>query len=115
MLDEVKVTCGNKVGAHADVKVLIDGNLESACADGVGPVDAATNAIRKILGPDIVLREYELKAITGGTDALSDVSLVVAGKDGKEYRARGLDEDIVMASVKAIVNGVNMVRRVRKN
>ena len=114
VLDEVKVTCGNKVGAHADVKVLIDGKRESACADGVGPVDAATNAIRKILGPDIVLREYELKAITGGTNALAVVSLVVAGKDKREYRARGLDEDIVMASVKAIVNGVNMVQRGKK-
>ncbi|RLG15695.1 MAG: 2-isopropylmalate synthase [Candidatus Nanohalarchaeota archaeon] len=115
VLDEVKVTCGNKVGAYADVKVRIDGKMKSACADGVGPVDAATNAIKKILGPEIVLREYELKAITGGTDALADVALVVAGKDGKEYRARGLDEDIVMASVKAIVNGVNMVRRGKKN
>ena len=115
VLDEVKVTCGNKVHAHADVRVMIEGNLKSACADGVGPVYAATNAIKKIIGPEIVLREYELKAITGGTDALADVALVVAGKDGREYRARGLDVDIVMASVKAIVNGVNMVRRGRKS
>ncbi len=115
VLDEIKVTCGNKVGAHADVKLQIGGKLKSASADGVGPVDAASNAIQKILGPDIVLKEYEVKAITGGTNALADVSLVVAGKDKKEHRARGLNEDIVMASVKAIINGVNMVWKGKKH
>ncbi|MFH1431725.1 MAG: 2-isopropylmalate synthase, partial [archaeon] len=69
VLDEVKVTCGNKTTPIAEVKVEVNGVMKSAIASGVGPVDAATNAIRKIWGPDIKLKEYELKAITGGTNA----------------------------------------------
>lgn len=113
VLEEVKVTTGNKVTPKAEVKIILRGEAKSATAVGVGPVDAATNAIKKIIGPDIKLKEYELKAITGGTNALADVSLVLVDRNDKEYRARGLDDDIVMASVKAIVNGMNIIERSR--
>lgn len=111
VLEDVKVTCGNNATPKADVRVTIDGAVKSASAEGVGPVDAATNAIKKIFGPKVQLKEYELKAITGGTNALADVSLVLIDERGKVWRARGLDEDIVMASVKAIINGMNLIER----
>jgi hypothetical protein len=72
-------------------------------------VDATLNAIRSAIGnKDIHLDEYHLDAITGGSDALADVSIRVS-KNGESTMARGVHEDVVMASVLAFINGVNRI------
>ncbi|MBU2617344.1 MAG: 2-isopropylmalate synthase, partial [Euryarchaeota archaeon] len=75
---------------------------------GVGPVDAAINALRRAIADiaDIELDEYRVEAITGGTDALVEV-WVKLSKDGKTVTARGAREDIIMASVEAMLEGIN--------
>jgi D-citramalate synthase len=82
---------------------------------GVGPVDAAMNAIRKVVEgmSNIRLQEYHVDAISGGTDAVVDV--VVKLTDGKRIvTARGTSGDIIMASVQAMLNGVNRLLWDRK-
>jgi len=80
---------------------------EAACGDG--PVDAAFHAIDKILGVHhIALDDYNLSAITGGKDALGEVTVRVRHKD-KYYIGRGVSTDVVEASVKAYLNAVNIV------
>jgi len=93
----------------AQVKLRIKGKVKEARAEGVGPVDATLNAIREAVGDrDIELTEYHLDAITGGSDALADVTIRVR-KNGDETMARGVNEDVVMASVEAFINGVNRI------
>ena len=77
---------------------------------GIGPVDAAINAVKKSIAEfdDIELVEYHVDAITGGTDALIDV-IVKLQKDGKIISARGTEPDIINASVKAYISGVNRI------
>ena len=53
------------------------------------------------------LREYNLKAITGGTDALADVSITIAARDGNLYGGEALHEDIAMASAHALIKCIN--------
>lgn len=80
---------------------------EAACGDG--PVDAAFHAIDKILGAHhIALDEYNLSAITGGKDALGEVTVRVRYED-KYFIGRGVSTDVVEASVKAYLNAVNIV------
>jgi len=55
----------------------------------------------------IKLLEYNLKAITGGTDALADVTIKVSDENGNIYTANAIDKDIVMASVNALVKAIN--------
>lgn len=106
-LDEYKVQTGNKTEPIATVTLTIEGKKKTAEGKGVGPVDAVSNAIRKITGNSISLKEYNLKAITGGTNALADVTITIADKQGKTFRAQGVNEDIIMASVIALVKGLN--------
>lgn len=91
----------------AFVVLDVKGEERYAKAEGVGPVDAAMNAIRKAMGLEgIELEEYHLDAITGGSDALAEVTIRVT--DGKVATiARGVHEDVVMASVTAFLNAIN--------
>lgn len=95
----------------ASVILKIDGKEKKATADGVGPVDATLNAIRNAIGRErISLDEYHLDAITGGSDALADVTIRVSNEKNTTF-ARGVHEDVVMASVIAFINGLNRILR----
>ncbi|HDH41172.1 MAG TPA: 2-isopropylmalate synthase [Candidatus Altiarchaeales archaeon] len=93
----------------ASVILRVDGEEKKATEEGVGPVDATLSAIRSAIGrEEVTLEEYHLDAITGGSDALADVTVRVS--DGKRTTmARGVHEDIVMASVIAFLNGLNRI------
>ncbi len=107
-LEEVTIVAGNTVMPTASVKLTIDDEQVLEAGVGVGPVDAAINAVKKSISDfdDIELEEYHVDAITGGTDALIDV-IVKLQKDDKIISARGTEPDIINASVKAYIAGVN--------
>ena len=69
-------------------------------------VDACYKAISKIAGLTPMLERYSVKAITGGTDALGEVSCLVRD-DGMTVAGQGAHSDIVMASALAMINALN--------
>jgi len=106
-LDEITIVSGNKVMPTASVKITIDGEEILNAGVGLGPVDAAINAIKSLdVFKDIELIEYHVDAITGGTDAFIDV-IIKLQKADKVVSARGTEADIINASVKAYIAGVN--------
>ena len=106
-LDEVTIVSGNKVMPTASVKISIDGDEILNAGVGLGPVDAAINAIKSLdIFKDIDLIEYHVDSITGGTDAFIDV-IIKLQKEDKVVSARGTEADIINASVKAYIAGVN--------
>lgn len=110
-LDEVTIVSGNKVMPTASVKVTIDGEEILNAGVGVGPVDAAINALKTLeIFEDVDLIEYHVDAITGGTDAFIDVIIKLQQGD-KMVSARGTEPDIINASVKAYIAGVNRLLR----
>ncbi len=114
-LDEVRVNTGNKVKPTATVTLMIDGKKKTAQGKGVGPVDAVASAIQSMLPERISLKEYHLKAITGGTDALADVVIKVQNGKGNVYNAESINEDIIMASANALVKGINKALASKKS
>jgi D-citramalate synthase len=107
-LEELTVISGNKITPTSSVKVKFMDREFTESGTGVGPVDAAMNAIRKVVEgvSDIRLLEYHVDSISGGTDAVVDVTVKLT--DGKRIvTARGISGDIIMASVQAMLNGVN--------
>jgi D-citramalate synthase len=109
------VFSGNRVTPTSSVKVRFGEKEVVESGIGVGPVDAAMNAIRKVVEgiSNIRLQEFHVDAIEGGTDAVVDV--VVKLTDGKRIvTARGTSGDIIMASVQAMLNGVNRLLWDRK-
>ncbi len=116
-LEELTVVTGDKVTPTASIKLSLNGKLLTEAATGIGPVDAAMNAIRKAVSAvePIRLEEYHVDAITGGTDAVVEVSVRLR-KGDRVATARGAHGDIVMASVEAMLNGMNvLIGRPRNN
>lgn len=107
-LEQVAVMTGNKIIPTASVSLIINNERYVSSKVGVGPVDAALKAICSMTGENIKIKEYHINAITGGTDALAEV-IVTLEKDGKEVVAKATNEDIVRASVEAIINGINKI------
>lgn len=108
LLEELTVVSGNKVTPTASVKLILDGRETLEAGAGVGPVDAAVNAVRRAISgvTDIRLEEYHVDAITGGTNALVEVWVTMAIGD-RSITARGAGADIIMASVEAVLEGIN--------
>ena len=62
------------------------------------------------LGHPFRLEEYHVDAITGGTDAVVDVT-VKLNRDGRVITSKGARSDIIEASVEAVVSGMNRLLR----
>jgi 2-isopropylmalate synthase len=108
-LCDLAVMTGIKVIPTASVRLVLDGQEYSAAETGVGPVDAVLKAIQKLTNnlEQIRLKEYRLEAITGGSNAVAEVVIKVEDEKGNVVSARAAREDIVMASVDAMINGIN--------
>ncbi|AEF96596.1 2-isopropylmalate synthase [Methanotorris igneus] len=109
-LEQIAVMTGNRVIPTASVALRINEEVKKASAIGVGPVDAAVKAIQSVIGEKIKLKEYHINAITGGTDALAEVIVTLEGY-GKEVTTKAAREDIVRASVEAVIEGINKILR----
>ncbi|XHH08392.1 MAG: 2-isopropylmalate synthase [Candidatus Bathyarchaeia archaeon] len=108
-LCDMAVVTGIKVIPTASVRLTLDGKEYVAAETGVGPVDAVLKAIQKLTSnlEKIKLSEYRLEAITGGSNAVAEVIIKVEDEKGNIVSARAAREDIVMASVEAMINGIN--------
>ena len=112
---EVEIYCGSNGPQRAILTLDVDGEEKTVTSRGSGPVDALFNAIRLIVPHDSsVLERYEVHAVTGGTDAQAEVSVLLS-EDGRTTRGRGAHQDTMVASAKAYVNALNkmMVKRGR--
>jgi 2-isopropylmalate synthase len=108
-LCDMAVVTGLKVIPTASIRLTIDGKEDVVAETGVGPVDAVLKAIQKVTGniEKIKLSEYRLEAITGGSNAVAEVIVKIEDEKGNIVSARATREDIVMASVEAMINGIN--------
>jgi len=111
-LRQFTVVSGSNVIPTASVTMVVKGEEITGAATGTGPVDAAMEALRKSVAAvaDIRLEEYHVDAIRGGTDAMVDVTVRLS-KDGKIITSRGARTDIIMASVEAVIAGMNRLLR----
>ncbi len=107
-LELLEVFCGKQRKSTATVGISINGKQKSAKATGNGPVDAAYTAVNKIVKKKVGLNEYLVQAITGGSDDVGKVHVQLRYK-GHIYYGFGADTDIVVASVKAYLDGLNKI------
>ena len=105
-LDFLQTVSGSKSIPAAIVRILKGEEKFEEVAIGSGPIDAAYNAINKITGFSIKLSEYRISAVTEGMDALGEVTVKIM-HENKMITGRGLSTDIIEASVKAYLNGIN--------
>ena len=116
-LEGLGILSGAVVSPTATVKLNINGKLKETSCTGVGPVDAAINAIRELIQDtmDIELEEYNLEAITGGTDALAEVFVISSDGEGNKSTGRATNDDVIMASILAGLDSINKTLLMEKN
>jgi 2-isopropylmalate synthase len=90
----------------ATVKVKVGGQEYLDHATGDGLVDACYKAISRITKTTSTLTRYSVKAITGGTDAVGEVSCLIED-EGVSVSGQGTHTDIIMASALAYINALN--------
>ena len=73
---------------------------------GCGPVDAVFNAINEAVGRKPSLNSFSINAITGGTDALGEVTVRIM-ENKLASIGRGADPDIIVACAKAYLAALN--------
>jgi 2-isopropylmalate synthase len=110
------VTSSHGGNATGTVSLVVNGEDRSSEATGNGPVDALYGAIdeavRPVLGWFPILREYEIKAVSGGEDAQGQVVArcrrsIDEGPGALVVTGQGLSTNIIEASLEAYVSAVN--------
>ncbi len=109
-LEWFEVEASSSRSPLAEVAVrLPNGDLVEGSFTGDGPVDAFFSAINAATGLEGRLREYHVSAVTGGRDALGEVTVLLE-LDGKTVSGQGVSTDILEASgrayLRALSNGI---------
>jgi 2-isopropylmalate synthase len=105
-LGNLSILSGTFAQPTATVELVVDGERRKSTALGIGPVDAVFKAIAALSEAKSELLRYQVNAITGGMDALGEVSVTVS-EDGRRVIGHGAHPDIIVASAKAYVHALN--------
>jgi 2-isopropylmalate synthase len=92
----------------ATVILSLNGNEKTSTAKTPGAVDATFSAINSIVNLDLNLQLYSVSNVTQGTDSLGEVNVRLE-HNGIIVNGQGSDTDIITASAKAYVQGLNKV------
>ena len=112
-LDYLNIVSGTVTVPTATVKIRQNGDVLQDFGSGNGPVDAVYNTIKKITGADAKLLRFNIAATTGGVDAQGEVTVRLE-EDGYVVLGKGSDTDILVASAKAFINGLNRIEFLRQ-
>ncbi len=101
----------SKSGQAPQSKIVIayQDKQHSAEASGGGAVDAIFNAIESLVSSGSKLQLYSVNAVTEGTDSQGGVTVRLE-KDGRIINGQGADTDILVASAKAYLNALTLMR-----
>ncbi|MDH3348384.1 MAG: 2-isopropylmalate synthase [Desulfobulbaceae bacterium] len=102
---------GNSSTAEIEAEIAVNGENRFYRASGNGPLDAFCNGLREGTGTSFVLNSYEEHSLTGGSAAKAICYIGIVNKEGKEFWGAGVDTDIIIASIKAVLSGLNRMTR----
>ena len=105
-LEYLQVTSGVGIRPVASIGLNISGEHFEAAATGNGPVDAAINALKRIIERQMTIKEFTIQAISKGSDDMGKVHMQVE-YDGHLYYGFGANTDIIAASVEAYIDCIN--------
>ena len=92
-------------------KITDDGTIKTIKGMGNGPVDAFCDALRKESGLAFDVVDYREHTMSHGANASAVAYMELRLPDGTNLFGVGIDKNIVVASLKAIVSGVNRAMR----
>ena len=113
-LTYLHVSAGTTVLPMASVQLDIKGRSVKGAGYGNGPIDAVFNTIAKLTGTESELLRFSVSALTGGTDAQGEVTVRLA-VNGLIALGKGADPDIITASARAYINGLNRIEYLKEH
>ena len=105
-IEKIEIKSGTHIEPEAHVVLTYKGKKMEKTARGAGPVDAVYKAIKELTKIKASLVDYSIQAITGGTDALGEVTVRIKDKN-QIFVGHGADTDILIASAKAYLAAIN--------
>ncbi|MGI6020090.1 MAG: 2-isopropylmalate synthase [Lachnospiraceae bacterium] len=108
-LVECHFTQGEKITAI--VTVAINNEEQVIVAKGNGRLDAVANAIKKHLGVEFSNLTYDEHALTEGSSSQAITYVSIMLPSGKKVWGAGIDEDIIMSSIRGLFSAVNRSMR----
>ena len=106
-LDDLRISIDQNENPQAHLRILDQGETKECKAIGDGSLDAAFTAIKEITEKgELQLIDYHVGAITRGTDAQGSATVILK-ENGRQVVGRGVDTDVLRASVKAFLNAIN--------
>ena len=106
-LDYLHIYSGTSAIPTATVRLRVEGrDARKAPPIGDGPVDAVCKAISAVTGSSAKLARYEIRAVTSGTEAMGEVTVQLEEGE-RRVMGRGASTDVIEASAKAYVDGLN--------
>ncbi|WP_026377067.1 2-isopropylmalate synthase [Aestuariibacter salexigens] len=107
VLKYLHANSGKEIIPSATVTLQVGDEEFTESAIGNGPVDAAYNAIQRVLGhKEVEIVDFSLDSTGEGADSLAQVS-VIAEYKGRRFHGIGLATDIVESGVKALIYVLN--------
>ncbi|MCA1702748.1 MAG: 2-isopropylmalate synthase, partial [Actinobacteria bacterium] len=116
-LVSIQASGGTHLPPTATVRLRRGEEIIDESAIGDGMIDAACGAIQRATVTAARLESFNVSGVTGGIDALGDVTVVLAEevRGGVMRRAtgRGVSTDVVEASARAYLSAVNRLLQLR--
>ncbi len=122
-LNHIQVSCGDHSIPTVSVSLTgPDGEIYKDAALGTGPVDAAYQAMNRIIGEAPKLTEFSINAVTEGLDAQAEATIRIQPRNGdssyalnpqtsqhyaRTFSGHGASTDIVVASARAYLSALN--------
>ena len=101
-------------GYTVDIHVNIAGTEYFFTASGNGRLDAVSNALRqsKLYSFDYTFVTYAEHALEAESNSRAAAYVAIADANGKVYWGVGMHEDIILASINALVSAINRLNQV---
>ena len=93
--------------AEVEAVIGVEGAERVVRASGNGPLDAFSTALKAGVTDDFTLCSYHEHAINTGSSARAIAYIEVERADGDRFWGAGIDTDIIIASVKALLSSLN--------
>ncbi len=96
-----------------DARIKVDGKVHSLSGSGNGPIDAFVRALGATGLPRFDVLNYSEHSLGAGAEAKAVSYIQVKMERGSAYFGAGIDTNIELASIKAIVSALNRAIRPR--
>jgi 2-isopropylmalate synthase len=93
--------------ATIEATILVKGDVKVISALGNGPLDAFCSALKSVIPDNFSLCSYHEHALNTGSSAKAVTYIELEYQDGRRFWGAGIDTDIIIASIKAVLSSLN--------